>query len=374
MAPRLGEVLVGRGLITPDQLKKALDAQVIYGGHLGTCLVQLGFLDLDRLGEVLAEQFRLPDASRDRFLCIDPSIVTKIPAALAKRHQAIPFAIEGRVLKIAMVDPHNLLAIDELSFSSGYKIEPWVVPEILLYRALELHYGIPRELRHVPVSMQSARSITSATATATAPLSVADDEGARASRSSDDEPSDDAPPPPDPEVVEGLRSLVNRVEPAQAPEQREDEWLSAGDDPAAFEEQTRPQAHLELETRHPSDGKLALDWIKRRDGDVQRWCELFKLPLEDAHFQRLSGVYVVWREGRDPVLSVGQGYVRTELSTLKLDPRIRKIAADTKVYVSWAEVDREHVDSVERFLCEMLRPVFIAVIPEAQPLEVNLPC
>jgi hypothetical protein len=123
----------------------------------------------------------------------------------------------------------------------------------------------------------------------------------------------------------------------------------------------------------PRDGKLGVDWIKRRNGDGQQWCDLYRVPVIHEHFNDVAGVYVIWHNGRNPVLRVGQGYIRTELSTLKLDPRIRSIAADSPVFASWAQVQRALRDGVERYLIEMLGPQIVIDVPKAEPIEVNLP-
>ena len=75
MALRLGEVLIQNGIINEEQLKDALDAQLIYGGHLGTCLVEMGFVDVDHLAGILSKQFSVDPAERERILRIDPLVI-----------------------------------------------------------------------------------------------------------------------------------------------------------------------------------------------------------------------------------------------------------------------------------------------------------
>ena len=147
-----------------------------------------------------------------------------------------------------------------------------------------------------------------------------------------------------------------------------------------FVAQIRPRIHAQpgrsddSMPAQPRDGKLGVDWIKRRDGDGQQWCDLYRVPVTHEHFNDVAGVYVIWHNGRNPVLRVGQGYIRTELSTLKLDPRIRSIAADSPVFASWAQVQRALRDGVERYLIDMLGPQIVTDFPKAEPIEVNLPC
>ena len=149
---RLGEVLVQKGLLDEARLKRALDAQLIYGGHLGTCLVELGLIDVDVLSQVLAETFHVGGADRENILRIAPEAVAALPRKLVEKHVAIPFKLKDNVLHVALLDPRNLKALDELSFASGRNVEAWIAPEILIRRAMEHYYQVPRKLRHIVLS------------------------------------------------------------------------------------------------------------------------------------------------------------------------------------------------------------------------------
>ena len=330
MALRLGEVLVQNNIIDTGQLKDALDAQLIYGGHLGTCLVELGYVDVDVLARVLSEQFSVAHADREGILKIAPEVIETLPEPLVIKHEAIPFKLTERVLHVAMVNPENLVALDELSFAAGYRVEAWIAPEILIHRAMEHYYKIPRKLRHIAVSSQPGRP---------RPQS----------------------PTPVPTVMEYPDSEPN------------------GSD-ERFVAQKRPSIHTRVEQEQgiqigeARDGKLTVNWIKRKHGEAQQWCELFDVPLSNPHFNEAAGVYVIWHNGHNPVLRVGQGYIRTELKTLQLDSGLRAIAADSPVFVSWAHIAREHRDMVERYLVDMLGPQHVIDVPEVAPIEVNLPC
>jgi len=384
MALRLGEVLIQSGIIDDAQLKAALDAQLIYGGHLGTCLVELGFVEVDLLAGVLSKQFSVAPADRERILKIDPLVIGTLPAALVVKHQVIPFDLKERVLHVAMVDPRNLLALDELSFASGYKVETWIAPEILVHRAMEHYYKVPRQLRHISVSGSKLKAPATATATP---------------RANDvpppqPEPEPNPPPPVDQASEEAADLTAPRATSVRpwptaepAPEAQPTDAALGPDlsdsDPSideGFVAQIRPRIHAQpgrsddSMPAQPRDGKLGVDWIKRRDGDGQQWCDLYRIPVTHEHFNDVAGVYVIWHNGRNPVLRVGQGYIRTELSTLKLDPRIRSIAADSPVFASWAQVQRALRDGVERHLIEMLGPQIVTDVPKAEPIAVNLPC
>jgi len=393
MSLRLGEVLIQKNLINQAQLKQALDAQLIYGGHLGTCLVELGFVDVDRLGQVLAEKFKVSSANRERILKIDPKVVGTLSAKLVAKHEVIPFGLTNRILHVAMINPKNLLALDELSFASGFKIEAWIAPEILILRAMEHYYGIPRRLRHITMSGQLAKQQAADQAKTKAqaePTAAAEESAAQpaqpssppesvasaspappavAAQEPEAPPTHEAQPVPEPDP-EPLQEVVPDL---SAPEIEpppvaglEDGFVAQTDSPV--HQQAAREAGPELH-----DGKLSVEWIKKKKEGDERWCDLFSLPLDHDHFNGLEGVYVIWHNGRNPVLRIGQGYVRTELSTLKLDRRIISTHAESALFVTWARIPRTHRDGVERYLIDMLSPQIVAEMPETSPVEINLP-
>ncbi len=151
MSKRIGEVLIDKGLITASQLESALKAQLIYGGHLGTCFIEMGFIDEDSLGQTLSEVSSVPYAPPSVLVGIQESTIRTISRKLAEEFQAVPLKLAGRTLHLAMVNPRDLQAVDAVSFASGYRIVPWVSPEIRIFQALERYYEIPRRLRYIAI-------------------------------------------------------------------------------------------------------------------------------------------------------------------------------------------------------------------------------
>ena len=149
---KLGERLVKMGAVTPDQLDEALRSQLIHGGHLGTCLLELQFVDEHLLGQVLAEVFNLPYAAPDKFLDVPRSVIESLTPRLVEKHQTVPFALKKTTLQLAIVDPTDLRALDEISFAAGKKLEPWVSPEARIFNAMERYYNIPRRQRYITIS------------------------------------------------------------------------------------------------------------------------------------------------------------------------------------------------------------------------------
>jgi len=151
---RLGDALVAKGIINETQLKRALETQMICGGHLGTCLIELGYLDENRLGRVLADLLGVRYAHPGLFHNVEPEVIARIPAAVVEKLKVIPLNLKGRLLHVAMVEPKNLPALDELAFATSCRIEPWIAPEARIFEAMERYYGIPRRMRYISLCQQ----------------------------------------------------------------------------------------------------------------------------------------------------------------------------------------------------------------------------
>ncbi len=136
---RLGEMLVKSKLITEDQLKKALAQQSTSGGRLGSNLVKLAFLTEEDITSFLSKQYGVPSINLAHFE-IDQSVIKLVPAEIAQKHMVIPINRKGSVLTVAMADPSNIFAIDDIKFLSGFKVEPVVAAETSIKNAINKHY------------------------------------------------------------------------------------------------------------------------------------------------------------------------------------------------------------------------------------------
>lgn len=157
---RIGQALVERRCITRDQLVRALKAQRIFGGRVGTSLIELGYVSEERLGRVLAEVLRVPYAARELFETIPGRVLRCLTRPLVERYRAVPLLVEHRGLHLALIDAGNLDHLDDLAFAAGRPVIPWVSPEHRLQRVIERYYRIRRERRWVPLSPLPARSPT----------------------------------------------------------------------------------------------------------------------------------------------------------------------------------------------------------------------
>ncbi len=140
MSVRLGEILVKEALITQDQLTKALEFQRSNGGKLGSCLTKMGFITDDDITGVLSRQYGVPSINL-KFYEIDPTVIKLIPQDTASRYQVIPLSRVGSVLTIAMTDPTNVFAMDDIKFMTGFNVEPVVASESAIGEAIARFYG-----------------------------------------------------------------------------------------------------------------------------------------------------------------------------------------------------------------------------------------
>jgi type IV pilus assembly protein PilB len=136
---RIGDLLVKEGMITKEQLEKALQEQKTSGTRVGYNLVKLGFIPELELTKVLARQYKMPAVDLSKFE-VDPRIVKLIPADLAVKHLVLPLKRDGRTLTVAMADPTNMGVVDDLKFITRYDIFPVIAGEFTLKNAIEKHY------------------------------------------------------------------------------------------------------------------------------------------------------------------------------------------------------------------------------------------
>ena len=145
MSAKLGESLLKDNLITPQQLKEALDYQRVNGGRLASTLVKLGMLSDEEVTAVLSRQYGVPSVNLELFE-VDPAAVALVPQETAERYSVLPLSRVGATLTLAMVDPTNVFAIDDIKFMTGLSVEPVVVSETALNAAVKKYYGTSREM------------------------------------------------------------------------------------------------------------------------------------------------------------------------------------------------------------------------------------
>src|SRR5262249_57859205 len=140
MPVRIGELLLKEKRITPDQLQQALNHQKSKGGKLGYNLVKMGFVKDEEITSLLSKQYGVPSINLTQFE-LDPTVVKLIPADTAQKYQVIPLSRSGATLTIAMTDPTNVFAMDDIKFMTGYNVEPVVASETAVTGAIERYYA-----------------------------------------------------------------------------------------------------------------------------------------------------------------------------------------------------------------------------------------
>jgi len=137
---KLGQLLIEGGLINEKQLDEALRAQKTTHERLGSVLIKQGVLTEDTITSFLSQQYGVPSINLDDF-DIDASICRLIPPKTARKYEVIPISRIGSTLTVAMVDPSNVFAIDDIKFMTGYNVEPVVAPESAIKAAIGKFYG-----------------------------------------------------------------------------------------------------------------------------------------------------------------------------------------------------------------------------------------
>ncbi len=140
MAPKLGEMLISAQIITQEQLKQALSLQKREGSRLGASLVKLGYITEDKLVAFLSKQFGVPAINLADYK-IDPSVVKLIPVEIARKYTIMPVARVGATLTVAMTEPSNVFAIDDVKFMTGYNVEVAVSSESGIVSSISAYYG-----------------------------------------------------------------------------------------------------------------------------------------------------------------------------------------------------------------------------------------
>jgi type IV pilus assembly protein PilB len=145
MSAKLGEILVRENLLTPQQLREALEFQREHGGRLGFNLVKMGMVSDDMITAVLSRQYGVPSVNLELF-DIDESVIRLIPREVAEKYSVLPLSRVGATLTLAMVDPTNVFAMDDIKFMTGLNIEPVVVSEASVLEAITKYYAQSRAI------------------------------------------------------------------------------------------------------------------------------------------------------------------------------------------------------------------------------------
>ncbi len=176
---RIGDLLIEKGLIDEDQLREALKQQTATGKKLGQVLIDQGLITEDHLVDVVGSRLGIPKITLNS-LVIDPSVVELVPLSVAKKHQLIPIFRIGAALTVAMVDPLDIIALDELKYITGMKINRVVASTHTVREAIEQYYSVKDSMAEVirdmeeeeigPIDLKKAQAEAEAATQSEAPL------------------------------------------------------------------------------------------------------------------------------------------------------------------------------------------------------------
>lgn len=173
MPQRIGEILVQAGACAPGAVREALQNQIIFGGRLGTNLLELGAIREEALAAALARRFGVPSLFGD--IRLDPHALALLRPEVADRWDAVPYLLADRKLALLAVDPSNLAMLDEIAFATSRAVHAIVVPEARLWALLRSAYGVERQLRGLDVDFGRLRDAPAQPAAPAAPAApVAD--------------------------------------------------------------------------------------------------------------------------------------------------------------------------------------------------------
>ena len=153
MGKRLGDLLVEKGLITEEQVAKALEEQKKNGGRIGANLVRMGFITDKKITEVLSEQFEVPPVDLDSYE-VDKSVIKLIPPQVAEKLLVFPLKRDGKVLHLAMANPQDFYTLEDIKFATGFEIRSYVASENAILKSIERYYGVSGAVAEVLKEME----------------------------------------------------------------------------------------------------------------------------------------------------------------------------------------------------------------------------
>lgn len=151
---KLGKFLLEENLVTQEQLDKALKDQEVHGGRLGTNLMKLGYITEKQLISILSKQYNVPGVDLST-MDIEDGILKLIPSNIATKYELIPLSRIGKTLTVAMVNPDDIFALEDIKFSTGFEVQPVVTTEISIRNALEKFYEGQDLLQRVEKEMEA---------------------------------------------------------------------------------------------------------------------------------------------------------------------------------------------------------------------------
>ncbi|HIE43874.1 MAG TPA: type II secretion system protein GspE, partial [Candidatus Omnitrophica bacterium] len=145
---RIGDILLEEGTITESQFAEALKIQKEKGGLLGEILLQMGVIDEEKLVDILSKKVGVPKVNLEEFE-IQGEVLNFVPENVARRHVLIPISQEDGILNVAMADPFDIYALDELKFITRMQIKPYMATRTAISKAIDEYYGATESMEEI---------------------------------------------------------------------------------------------------------------------------------------------------------------------------------------------------------------------------------
>src|SRR5689334_2955587 len=295
MPVRIGELLLKEKRITPEQLQQALNHQKASGGKLGYNLVKMGFVKDEEITALLSKQYGVPSINLAQFE-IDPAVIKLIPAETANKYQIVPLSRAGATLTIAMTDPTNVFAMDDIKFMTGYNVEPVVASETAVTDAIDKYYPT---LKKAPVKKEKKEAPPAVVPSGPSTLEMAS-KGLEELQASLDSDADDV------EVLEELQEISAEALARQgedAPVVRlVNVVLMSAIQKGASDIHIEPY-EKELRVRYRMDGilyNIMAPPMKFRDAIISRIKIMSKLDIAEKRLPQDGRIKIRFQEGGQP--------------------------------------------------------------------------
>jgi hypothetical protein len=149
MTIKLGELLLQEQVITSEQLDEALKNQTLFGIKLGSSLIEMGVISDEQLCHFLSSKLGVPAVTPRAMTSVPPEVLAQVPAELAGKYRVVPIRIDGKKLSLAMSDPTDFKASDEVAFVTGFIILPHIAPDVRITSALSKYYHLRGDIRYM---------------------------------------------------------------------------------------------------------------------------------------------------------------------------------------------------------------------------------
>jgi len=298
MQRSLGELLVAGGWVTRAELERASRAQASIGGSLGTCLLELGAVGETALTRALGQAYGVDTVDVHDLRGAAPESADAVPAKLAVRHCAVPFRKRARQVDLAMADPADIAAVDEIAFAAGCKVRVHAAPEARVRQAIQRLYGEPMPTRLAALADQLDRQRQSA--------------GPAAAPPSPSPPAAATPPPA------AASSAADAGPPSAGPSAEPERPPAAQASPAAPPRRRPTSVTLSAEERSRLFAREEETWAERLD-DARERDEVGRVLLAALGdlFDRVV-LFGVRRGAATGWMAAGPGIARDAVSSFEL--------------------------------------------------------